>query len=92
MFHVDLSSLHHLSLNDAISDEDFYKGWLRVVDKQILEFIHYLKRSLVISSELKKGVSDLPKSNKRRILISRNRTNHRKIKNENEIREIFENY
>ena len=87
-------SIELLKVNYIITPSNkFYKYKEVNVTSKTAPSGNYNKELLnFISSELKKGVSDLPKSNKKRIWISRNRTNHRKIKNENEIREIFENY
>ena len=87
-------SIELLKVNFIITpNEKFYKYKEITVTSKTAPSGNYNKELLnFISYQLIKSVSDLPESNIKRIWISRSKTNHRKIKNENEIREIFESY
>ena len=86
-------SLELLDVNFIItSNEELHKCKEITVTSKTAPSGNYNKELLnLISYRLKKNVSNLSESNHKRIWISRHKFNHRKIKNENEIKEIIEN-
>ncbi|MDA9732536.1 glycosyltransferase family 61 protein [Acidimicrobiaceae bacterium] len=87
-------SIELLKVNFIVTpSEKFYKHKEITITSKTAPSGNYNKELLnFISYKLKQSVTDLPVSNIKKIWISRSQTNHRKIKNENEIREIIEDY